>query len=172
MDGVPRVKNRAFTLIELLVVIAIIGILAGVVLANTSSARTKATDIRAVADFKSVKTAMFMYQLKYGTAPQYTNASPCCTPALDPGHTLKFQNMAQDLVNEGFLTNIPTPPSGYFYQYYYYGGNTIGGLMVVSLKGIDATAEPPYNSCRPFFPTNWCNSNPSTPSTYYCVCNP
>jgi prepilin-type N-terminal cleavage/methylation domain-containing protein len=172
MGRLPHVYNQAFTLIELLVVIAIIGILAGIVMMSTSSARAKATDVRAITDFRNVKTALQIYMLNNGSAPQYTNSSPCCTPALDPNHTLKFQNMAQDLVTAGLLPSVPTPPSGYAYQYYYYGGSTIGGLMVVSLKGIAATAEPPYNSCRPFYPTNWCNSNPTTPSTYYCLCNP
>lgn len=50
--------KRGFTLIELLVVIAIIGILAGIVVVNTNSARQRGRDARRIADVKSIANAL------------------------------------------------------------------------------------------------------------------
>ena len=62
-------KQHGFSLIELLTVIAIIGILAGVVTVNVSSARSKARDAKRQADLNSVSAALEMYYAKNKTYP-------------------------------------------------------------------------------------------------------
>ncbi len=66
-----HVTNKGFTLIELLVVIAIIGILAGIVLASLSSARSGANDAKVKEQLSGVRTqAEIVYSdsgNKYGT---------------------------------------------------------------------------------------------------------
>lgn len=85
-------STKGFTLIELLVVIAIIGILSSVVLASLNSARKKGRDARRVADLKQLQLAL---ELRYDAAGSYP-------AALD----------AASLVTPGYISVIPTDPSG------------------------------------------------------------
>jgi general secretion pathway protein G len=56
------IRSFGFTLTELLVVIAIIGILAGVLLPNLTTARAKGRDSRRVAEIKQIQLALALYQ--------------------------------------------------------------------------------------------------------------
>jgi len=56
-------KKQAFTLIELLIVVAIIGILAAIAVPNFLNAQVRAKISRAVADLRSIRTAMEMYNI-------------------------------------------------------------------------------------------------------------
>lgn len=82
---IPRRTRRGsrscitgFTLIELLVVIAIIGVLASIVLASLSSARSKSRDARRIADIKQIQLALELYY--DANSQSYPPALATCTP--------------------------------------------------------------------------------------------
>ena len=56
-------------MIELLVVIAILGLLASIVVVSLGGARAKARDVRKIAEFKSIQTALYMFHDRYDRMP-------------------------------------------------------------------------------------------------------
>jgi prepilin-type N-terminal cleavage/methylation domain-containing protein len=74
--------QKGFTLIELLIVIAITGILAGVILVSTSSARSKAVVAAARQVGKSVMPYVAECLASGGTVQTASNGGAVCAPDL------------------------------------------------------------------------------------------
>lgn len=68
-------NSAGFTILELLVVISIIGLLSSVLLTSVSSARSKARDVRRIADMRQFMTALELYYESNGQYPASGGAS-------------------------------------------------------------------------------------------------
>lgn len=121
---------RGFTLIELLVVIAIIGVLASIVLASLSSARSKSRDARRIADIKQIQLALELY---YDAGPQ---SYPIALTACDPS-TSKFYGL-EALIGT-YIPVIPRDPQTATVCYKYATNSVTAGA--VSAYHLGATLE-------------------------------
>ncbi|PJE58036.1 MAG: hypothetical protein COU81_02880 [Candidatus Portnoybacteria bacterium CG10_big_fil_rev_8_21_14_0_10_36_7] len=114
-------KSKSFTLIELLVVIFIIALLASIVAVQVNKARWKSQTIKAVADLKSIQTALAMYSDEFGLYPSpvdYDEAVTGCKWDFE-GDDLDSNGISwlDPLVENGYLGSAPTPPGNISYRY-------------------------------------------------------
>ena|SRR3989344_8294515 len=154
--------QKGFTLIELLLTIAIIAIISTLTMTWVGTARAKSADTKAIRELQEVRTALSLYLNEY---ERYPNESAVLSnPYID-----NFTDMAQELVDEGYLPEVPTPPGGHTYQYYNYGPNDIGALLVTTLETHPESATGYSGSCRPWSAgeEDWCTAEESK---YYCLC--
>lgn len=85
-------KKKGFTLIELIVVIAILGILAAIAVPRFAGTQTRAQERTHDANVRTIESAIGIAQAETGD------------PLTD------FDNIQTDLVDTGYLAEIPTNP--------------------------------------------------------------
>ncbi len=83
-------NNKGFTLIELLVVVAIIGILAGIVVTQTTVHRASAHCAKVEAD---VKNALSALEAKFAKSETYTGATLISSPGVTLSTTASGANL-------------------------------------------------------------------------------
>lgn len=111
-------NNKGFTLIELLLVISIISLLSSIVLASLSNVREKAIVTKAVAELKSLQTAIAQYQLQNGIVPYemvsgvtYFGTNPYAWFE-DQAGSFNFINYFQVLITSNkYISKIPQSPT-------------------------------------------------------------
>lgn len=129
--------KHGFTLIELMVVISIIGLMASVVLAAMSSARTKARDTQRIRDLQEISKAIELYYDKYGYYP--IRSALAAVVATSASGNANWSSLENALRSEGFLPTLSRDPvnsgsimssaTGYLYRYQVNAGGTAYDLI-------------------------------------------
>jgi type II secretion system protein G len=116
------VKKRGFTLIELLVVMSIIGVLATIVLVSLNEARTKARDIRRIADIRQVTLALALY---YDDFIEYPGVDECSADS--------WTTMLGLMQTYGYMTAVPLDPINVDPNVYMYGTDAVNNAQEYTL---------------------------------------
>ena len=105
---------KGFTLVEIVVVIGIMALLTSIVYSSFDGAKAQSRDQQRITDISTIQLALEIYFNKNGTYPQSLN----------------------DLVNEKYIAQLPTPPSkadNSDYRYNYVPlAKTSGGTRCIS----------------------------------------
>lgn len=185
-------NKKGFTLIELMIVISIIGTLSSMVLVSTKDTKAKTRDSKRKEDLRQINLAINLFYTAYGRMPKNYNCNvsycpsgtgnygACDAPVPDvPGGESTnlipqaYNASMQELVNAGFLSEIPHSPGGPGYCYYDFGsgGQYAGALLMTTLEYGNPTVNGVPPSCRPWNSNGatWCEKRSSLE---YCFCNP
>ncbi|MBN1475376.1 prepilin-type N-terminal cleavage/methylation domain-containing protein [Candidatus Sumerlaeota bacterium] len=95
---------RAFTLIELLIVVAIIAILAGIALPNFIEAQTRAKVSRAMADMRSIATALEAYRIDHNQYPAENYLGDGWDGGFGLNNSVKMRPLTTPVA---FITSLP-----------------------------------------------------------------
>jgi general secretion pathway protein G len=100
-----------FTLIELLIVVAIIAILAGIALPNFLEAQTRAKVSRAMADLRSIATAIEAYRIDQNQYPAENYPSPELEITAASGPALPNRIKLRPITTPvAYITALPNDP--------------------------------------------------------------
>ena len=112
-------KHSGFTLIEILLVAAIISVLLSLIFFNVSEARKKANDAHMKAESSQVARAIYQYREDNGgKVPGHLSVTGPATLVEGSDETgAAYRSAMQELVAGGYLSEVPTSPSGDAYAY-------------------------------------------------------
>jgi type II secretion system protein G len=108
-------NNKAFTLIEVLVVTAVISLVASVVNAQLGESRKKAEDTHMKQEVNQVRNAVEQYRQDFGSVP--VGSSYSSTGQMVSEGTDAYNTSMQELVDNGYLPEVPRSPDGSSYSY-------------------------------------------------------
>ena len=140
-------KQKGFTLIELLVVIAVIGLLAAIVLVSLNNARTKARDMKRLADMRQIILALALYHDENdGNYPQENSSNGSWEHSYEDGG-----DFIDALKDDGYMSVVPVDPingGGKHYSYYVYSpgsdgcDSSQGEFYVLGVEDMETSARP------------------------------
>lgn len=102
-------RKNGFTLIEMMIAISIIGVLLAIALPNLAMAGKKAEEKACLANMRLIEAQMENYRMDHKSYPLDDETSP------------ETSRILEELVEEGYLKEVPEEPSGGYYTITYDG---------------------------------------------------
>jgi prepilin-type N-terminal cleavage/methylation domain-containing protein len=133
--------RRGFTLIELLVVVSIISLLSSIVFAAVGSGRARAQDVAQKETVRRVGLAIAQHILDRGVPPPHYGTVGQAALSTDSGSPNAFTRTMQDLVDRGYLGEVPpTTINGQAFGFIDYGAGNSNGAVIYTVSLPSGTA--------------------------------
>jgi len=124
--------KRGFTLLELLVSITIIAVLTAIGIVSYSSVNKRSRDVKRKSDLEQIRSALEMYRSDNGAYPNIGSGF------------LNAQGLDTDLVDSGYMPQVPGDPSSggvYYYDAIDTGGVYTSYCICADLETITSGSE-------------------------------